>query len=130
MCTTRCVTCFLLANLLLQENDPERLSYTELDHFAHSLDSLSIGAIRTLGEVHRMSSSGIGMFSDQSFRFNFEDLQRRLVGELNAMNLVHLAGVPSIRTSEYGNYPIELTPLGTRFLTHVLRAQPTARTTA
>ena len=39
----------LLANILLKEDDPDRLSYEEADHFVRSLDSLSIGAIETLG---------------------------------------------------------------------------------
>jgi hypothetical protein len=43
-----------------------------------------------------------------------------LVSELNAMNLVHIPGPPAIRTANYANYPVELTPLGTRFVTRLL----------
>lgn len=120
----------LLSNLLLVRDDPMRLSYTELDHFARCLDTLSIGAIKVLVAACRLGSS-LGRPDADAARFNFEDLGRRvpgtspellmgLVGELNAMNLVHLAGVPGIRTTHYGNYPVELTPLGVRFVRHIL----------
>lgn len=120
----------LLSNLLLRRGDSLRLSYTELDHFARCLDGLSIGAIRVLVEACHLGSA-LGRPHADEARFNFEDLARRLpdsppdllmglVGELNSMNLVHLAGVPGIRTSHYGNYPIELTPLGVRFVRHIL----------
>jgi len=116
----------LLSNLLLRSDDPSRLSYTELDHFARCVDSLSIGALKVLAEACR-SGSTIGRQDSDGARFNFEDLARRLpsmspelvmglVGELNTMNLLHLAGVPGIRTAGYANYPIELTPLGVRFV--------------
>lgn len=121
----------LLANLLLRMDDPERLSYNELDHFVRCLDGLSVGAIEALGSAFRMASQQARHVEAESFRFNFEDLQRRrpgtsadllmgLVGELGAMNLIHLAGVPGIRTANYANYPLELTPLGTRFVTRLL----------
>ena len=120
----------LLSNVLLRWDDPLRLSYTELDHFARCLDSLSIGAIKVLVEACRLGPA-VGRPDADEARFNFEDLGRRLpgmspellmglVGELNAMNLVHLAGVPGIRTTHYGNYPVELTPLGVRFVRHIL----------
>jgi hypothetical protein len=117
----------LLANILLREGDPEKLTYTELDHFARCLETLSIGAIETLGhsvEIARKSKPK--EYRVQPVRFNFEDLQKRmpdidafllmgLVGELNSMNLIHLVGAPTIATHAYANYPIQLTPLGVRF---------------
>ena len=120
----------LLANLLLSADDTARLTYTELDHFARCLETLSIGAIHALiaacklGEVY-------GRPDSESARFNFEDLNRvlpgtspdllmGLVGELNAMNLVHLAGIPGVRTERYANYPLELTPLGLRFVRRII----------
>lgn len=120
----------LLSNILLQRDDPLRLSYTELDHFARCLDTLSIGALKVLVEACDLGSA-LGRTNADEARFNFEDLGRRmpgmspellmgLVGELNAMNLVHLAGVPGIRTARYANYPIELTQLGVRFVRHIL----------
>ncbi len=125
----------LLANLLLRVDDPERLSYTELDHFARCIDGLSIGAIEALGRAFDMARSQVRSPHNGPFRFNFEDLTRGmpdqspdllmgLVGELSTMNLLHLAGVPSVRTTEYGNYPLELTPLGIRFVTRLVMSEP------
>jgi len=120
----------ILSNLLLRQDDPLRLSYTELDHFSRCVDVLSTGAINVLVEAYRLGQS-LGRPGDDDPRFNFEDLGKRLpgmtpellmglVGELNAMNLVHLAGVPGIRTTHYANYPVELTGLGTRFVRQIL----------
>ena len=120
----------LLSNVLLREDDPLRLSYTELDHFSRCLDGLSIGAIQVLVEAYYLGQA-LRRPGVEEPRFNFEDLGERLprmspellmglVGELNAMNLVHLAGVPGIRTTHYGNYPVELTALGIRFVGHIL----------
>lgn len=115
----------LLANILLRDGDPDKLSYTELDHYARCLDSLSVGAISALGHAVVLASQSTHN------RFNFEDLQRRmapiaadlligLVGELHAVNLVHLVGAPTIRTAEYRNYPVQVTQLGARFVGHLL----------
>jgi hypothetical protein len=38
-----------------------------------------------------------------------------LVTELSALNLVSL-DIPAIKISEYGNYALELTPIGNRFV--------------
>jgi hypothetical protein len=46
----------LLANLLLRKGDPAKLSYTELDHFARCVDSLSIGATTVLGIAYDSAS--------------------------------------------------------------------------
>jgi hypothetical protein len=121
----------LIANMVLRSDDPDRIPYTELDHFVRCVDALSIGAFEVLGEAYGMASRQGKTPETEPFRFSFEDLRRRmpgtssdllmgLVGELNAMNLVHLAGVPGVRTLEYANYPVELTPLGTRFMTRLL----------
>jgi hypothetical protein len=72
-----------------------------------------------------------GRVADRSVRINFDDLQARagamspsllmgLVGELDSCNLIHRAGVPSIRTPDYGNYALEVTPLGARFARRLL----------
>lgn len=119
----------LIANILLKPGDPERLSYAESDHFVRCLDFLSIGALEVLGHSlflgrHKnFPNSGAGYF-----RFTFNDLQGRLpstepslllglVGELNAVNLLHQPGIPGVRDEGnlYGNYAIELTILGARF---------------
>jgi hypothetical protein len=122
----------ILANLLLRPGDPEKLSYTELDHLTRCLGSLSIGAITTLGAAKqmvvraKMSPDGEG-----NYRFNFEQLRAEvpsiepalfmgLVGELNGYNLLRIEGLPPIRTPEYANHPLELTPLGWRFVERFL----------
>jgi len=123
----------LIANILLKKDDPEKLSYTELDHFARCLDTLSIGAIETLGHtVDIARQSKPKEYKDQPSRFNFEQLQERmsgtdpfllmgLLGELNSINLLHLAGAPQIPSREvYANYPIQSTPLGVRFCERLL----------
>lgn len=117
----------ILANILLRDGDPEKLTYTELDHFARCLEALSIGAIETLGhtvDIGRKSKPQ--EYRIQPVRFNFEQLQGQmpktdafllmgLIGELNSANLIHLAGAPQTATPAYANYPIQLTPLGVWF---------------
>lgn len=123
----------LVANVLLRTDDPERLSYTELDHFVRCLDSLSIGAIEVISVVCNLAGpNNLAMLEADPFRVNFDSLRAKmpkttpdllmgLVGELNALNLLHVAGIPSIREPEYANYPIELTALGARFVARLLR---------
>jgi len=122
----------LIANILLKDNDEDKLDYTELDHFARCLDFLSIGAIQVLSQAYDMSAGGHpGPRRSSTPRFEFgmllektcasdADLLMGLVGELSAMNLLHMTGAPGVRTANYGNYPIELTPLGVRFVERVL----------
>lgn len=127
----------LLANLLLRRGDPARLSYEELDHFARCLDMLSIGALRVL-VISTTFAASHGRLSPDPVRFNFEELHQKvpetssdllmgLVGELNALNLLHLAGVPSTRTGDFGNYPIELTRLGVGLVHHMNGEEGTSR---
>ena len=44
-----------------------------------------------------------------------------LVAELDSANLLHRGDVPSIQTPDYGNYPLNLTPLGMQFAQFLLR---------
>ncbi len=121
----------ILANLLLRRNDPDKLSYNELDHAIRCVESLSIGAIHTLGVAYSLGKKEGKLYKERPFLFDFEWLQKSsgiepsllfgLVGELNMSNLLHLPGAPSIRTENYGNYPIELTPLGVRFVERILK---------
>lgn len=131
----RAVTALIL-NLLLKDGDTDKLSYTELDHFVRCVDNLSSGAIEVLTHSYKMAgrpgrpeAPGVG---SENYRFDFQSLHNRmpdtmepllmgLVSELNSMNLVHIVGTPGVRTPDYGNYPIELTPLGTRFVVHILK---------
>ena len=123
----------LLENLLLKENDPEKLSYTELDHFARCIEVLSVGAIEVLGYVVKVGRQrDRKKFGNQPVSLDFQDVQNcvprmdpdllmGLLGELNAYHLVHLIGSPNVRTKNYGNYPLEIPPIGCRFATSVLR---------
>jgi hypothetical protein len=122
----------LVSNVLLREGDPEKLSYTEIDHYVRCLDLLSVGGIQTLALAVRLAEEREpNVLAERSVRINFDELQARqpaiapsllmgLVGELDTLNLVHRAGVPDIRTANYGNYPLEVTPLGGRFAKHLL----------
>ncbi|MCA3175830.1 MAG: hypothetical protein ING36_09875 [Burkholderiales bacterium] len=122
----------LVSNVLLREGDPEKLSYTEVDHYVRCLDLLSVGGIQTLALAVRLAEEREpNALADRSVRINFDELQARqpaiapsllmgLVGELDTLNLVHRAGVPDIRTANYGNYTLEVTPLGGRFAKHLL----------
>ena len=122
----------LLANIFLKDGDSGKLSFTELDHFVRCLDSLSIGAIGVLGCAiaisRQRSPKHVGV---KNVRFNFEELTRQipdmdvsllmgLAAELHSMNLLHLPGGSIVLTPNYGNYPVELTSLGKKFVDHVL----------
>src|SRR5690606_10209780 len=97
----------ILANLLLKQGDPEKLSYTELDHFVRCLDDLSIGAIAVLGTTKKLVVNGkVSPDSDGHQTVPFERLHGELeefepalllglVGELNAFNLLHVHGRPT-----------------------------------
>jgi len=125
----------LITNILLKEGDTEKLSYTELDHFARCLESLSIGAIKTLGHsVDIAKQTDLKKVGYQPIRFDFKQLQDTmqeddpyllmgLVGELNAMNLLHMAGAPQIPLEGYANYPLQLTPLGARFVERLFQEE-------
>lgn len=122
----------LIANLMLRSNDPDKLPYSELDHFARCIDAFSIGAIQVLGHAFAMASKQGRDVDTGYFRFNFADLRHLtpdtspdllmgLVGELNSMNLVYFAGGPGIPSAEkYANNSIELTPLGARFVKRLM----------
>lgn len=121
----------LLANLLLRPGDPDKLSYTELDHFARSLDLLSSGALEILGKVAALRKSQAHRQFPEAYRTTVGGLASHfpevdpslvlgLVAELTALNLLAHPQLPSIRTENSTNVPIELTPLGNRFITHIL----------
>jgi hypothetical protein len=124
----------LVANVLLKPGDQEKLSYTELDHFARCLDQLSHGALRVLAQAVSIArKQAPGFLEHKSVPIVFRQLQADLpdispsllmglVGELDGFNLMHRAGVPGIRTADYGNYSLEVTPLGGRFVAHLLPA--------
>ena len=129
----------ILANLLLREGDPDKLTYTELDHFARCVETLSSGAVEVLSMVVQIAHSGARLdgssgldWSIDSARINFSqihnqfpqhspDLLMGLVAELDRANLLYRAGTPTIETADYGNHPIKLTPLGTHFAQFLLK---------
>jgi hypothetical protein len=126
----------LLANLLLKPGDPAKLSYDEIDHFVRCLDVLSIGAITVLGAAWSIVRAlPPSLQGGTSLSLEFEQICKKLspqidpelvmglVGELDARRLLHLR-VPAFRTQGYGNYQVELTPLGQRFVSFVEGEMP------
>lgn len=123
----------VIVNAVLRQGDLEKLSFDELDHFSRAVDQLSVGAMRVLASIYRIVPEiSIKAINTRTWKTEFQVIKRELpgedpallmglVGELNAMNLIHVVGAPAIRTSNYGNYPIELTPLGTRFVERIMR---------
>jgi hypothetical protein len=129
----------VLTNAMLRKGDEEKLPYNELDHFARCVENLPLAAIRVLGQYIAYARLTIdrrdrklrvknvrvdfGSFRAQHPEMD-ADLLLGLFGELNGYNLVHLLGVPSARLGDadkkYGNYPIETTPLGYRFVNQIL----------
>jgi hypothetical protein len=125
----------ILTSVLLKKGDAERLSYTELDHYVRCLDALSQGAIRVLGTAYaRAKSHGVENLDDKSFPLtlgqlcqDMEELNpflvRSLVSELNSWNLLSLSGTAAVRMHFDANQTVELTPIGFRFVSHVLCAE-------
>jgi len=121
----------IMANVLLSEDDPERLTFSELDHYARCIENLSSGAIEALANLVLVAQEfRSGDPETDRIRVQFEDLQKKmpatdpdllmgLVGELNAVNLIHV-NTPGVTTPDYGNYPITVNPIGTRLSIHLL----------
>ena len=122
----------ILANLLLREGDPDKLTYTELDHFARCVETLSSGAVEVLGEAVKTAHSARRVdLEKKSHRMDFGNLRKRfpghspdllmgLVAELDRANLLHRGGAPMIEIENYENYPLKVTPLGARFAQFLL----------
>ena len=94
----------ILANLLLREGDPDKLMYSELDHFSRCAETLSSGAVEVLAYVvHVAHSEGRETPAGMSRGMSFGDLSSRipeyspellmgLVAELDKANLLHRVG--------------------------------------
>jgi len=123
----------LICNILLKRGDTDKLTYTEIDHFVHCLDNLSIGAIEVLGHVvavaRAMNRERVGK---ENVRISFSDVQNRvptieadllmgLLGELNSFHLVFVNPTPSVRMANYQLSTVELPPIGVRFAKYVLQ---------
>ena len=120
----------ILANLLLREGDPDKCSYTELDHFSRCVETLSSGAVEVLGVFVRDPEPKLDRTMD-SYRLNFgrvqalfpqysPDLLMGLIAELDRANLLHRGSASGIETSNYENIPVGITPPGTRFARFLL----------
>jgi hypothetical protein len=129
----------IIANALLKDGDGDRLTYDELDHFTRCLEHLSIGAIHILTKaINYADKKNRGLNSYKvdrnNIRVDFGELQSLapeidanllmgLLGELASFHLLHSLGSPTARYDGkqiYSNYPFETTPLGYRFVQHVL----------
>ncbi len=122
----------LFANLLLKPGDTEKVSYDELDYFIRCVDSLSIGAITVLVVYSSMSQQSLKADSDGNYGLDFSALHKHeklnafdapfLMGLISELNNFHLVQIdkPPITISQYGNYPIRLTPLGQRFIERII----------
>ena len=124
----------LLVNLLLKRDDPSKLSYTELDHFARSLDLLSIGAYAVLAKIIALRREQLGMEHGRNITLTFRGLKSRLPAldpsllmgiarELDALNLIQFPASFATITPDYEEFPIGVTGLGIRFLDHVLQGE-------
>lgn len=122
----------ILANLLLREGDPDKCSYTELDHFSRCVETLSSGAVEVLGISVRDPDPELDRTMD-SYRLNFgrvqtlfpqysPDLLMGLIAELDRANLLHRGNTPMIETPGYENVPVKITSLGMRFSRFLLES--------
>ncbi len=129
----------LIANALLKNSDIAKLQFVETDHFSRCIEQLSMGALDVLGEATSIvqslndcdQSKKIDVRFIQAYQFEFSLLSKRLsnydpsllmglVGELNSCNLIHRKGIPEMPTPDYGNYQLELTRLGLKFVSSLM----------
>ena len=122
----------IIANLLLREGDPEKLTYTELDHFARCVETLSSGAVEVLGSIVNTAQLEENLeLKTNSYRMSFGDIRKQfpkhspdllmgLILELDKVNLLRCRDVPPIKMPNYLNYPVNLTQLGMRFAKFLL----------
>ena len=133
-----------MANLLLKEDDSEKLQYSELDHFSRCLESLSIGAIHILGLTYKIAKTpGRKKTPEGDYTLAVRDvvpnappgmspsLVMSLMAELNSWNMLEVSsGASFIRTTDKvgkhtycGNIPIRFTSSAERFVEYVLGTQ-------
>ena len=110
----------LFVNMMLKEDDPDKALYSELDHFARAMDSLSIGALHVMIRIYELCPDVKQCrtnFSNiyQSFSAMVPALVMSLIQELNSLHLVEVTA-PTVRVNHYDNYSIELTFLGRNFV--------------
>jgi hypothetical protein len=116
----------LLANLLLKKGDPEKLSYTELDHFVRAIDALSHGALHVHGVLVRFALSEESRGQAKPF-FHMtlghlgsvvggEDLSllSSLLRELASWGFTEVR-VPQVNSDDLTMHTVVLTDMGKRF---------------
>ena len=127
----------LLANVCLKDGESDKLPYTEIDHFFRCLESLSVGAIYVLGVVCKMvEARGTRKSPAGEYTLTYGDIVPEinnlpphtiisLMSELNSLNLLRLeTATISLATQGYQeNYQAFLTPMGVKFVKHVLGPQ-------
>jgi len=124
----------ILANALLKPGDKQKLPYTELDHFARVVESLSAGAIAVLGVVRKRADnrkpSQFGSYElaagDIVPGVSETDpkLAISLMCELDAWDLLVVdrgIGYARVGSLYATNMPVALTAMGVRFVDHVLQ---------
>ena len=104
----------------LEDGDPDKAPYSELDHFVRAINNLCVGALKVMARVYQLCSNdrqSRTTFSSvyEAFADMIPALVMGLLQELNSLHLVEIT-VPGVKTEQYGNYPIELTLLGRRFV--------------
>jgi len=140
----------IVANTLLGEDDQERLTFTEADHFSRGLEIISLGSIHILRAIYDvvdqrliggLSSTGV-VNAEKERLVAFQDLQETIEGlyydsllmgllrDLDSLNFVNLVGGAVHNEKEdYSGQIIELTVLGSRFVATVLNPDNTAQLT-
>lgn len=131
----------IVANAILSPDDPDKISYTELDHFLNAVDSLSVGAFHVLATSTRIPPSNstgarLNRGRPNEIRFNSSDLVDRipefepdivisLVAELDNWNLLRRGSVSVESIDSHKGYvtnlPIYLTKPGRKFVQFILQ---------
>jgi hypothetical protein len=123
----------ILSALLLQEGDPAKVPYDELDHLIRCVDALSIGAISALGAIRKVSATH--PLGPQQEAIQFGQLRtemtidahflRSLVSELQGFNLVRVQESPTRghADAEYDGSHITISPIGRRFIEQFIEGQ-------
>lgn len=112
----------IVTNSLLKQDDPDRLTYAELDHFAHCLESLSLEAIHALKTAIGLQNPNniSGPLLAQTLGVE-EALLTGLLRELESCDFV-LLSFSSARYEGYDSYSVKLRPLAEKFRKYVLDA--------
>lgn len=129
----------IVTNSLLKPGEPDKLPFNELEHFSHCVENLSVAAIHVLAAVFKCAevtdNGRKGKLKQENIRVDLgsvlaklptmdQDLVFGLCRELDGYNLVYARDLSNIRVGEakmkYAGHPVETTPLGFRFVTHII----------